>query len=154
MPHSPHLQQQPIFLQQQQMQHHSFQQPIISSPPPYVANAYPSQQPHPQIRMFPPAAPPQFVCPVTPTGPIHIAGCSSSSQMLPPQPQPARVQLSRAQLLNRNSQRLKCHKYAVKLYHLQRTTKALVYVSKNYLKYLVTFRIKMINQKCNKKSFL
>lgn len=130
MPHSPIVHQQPRILQQQQMQHHSFQQqPIVLSPPPppYMANAYPSQQPPPQqMRMFPAASPSPFVCPPTPTGPMNIAGCSSS-QMLPPMPQPARAQLSRAQLLTRHSRELKCHKYAIKLYHLQRTTKALVY---------------------------
>lgn len=136
MPHSPllHQQQQPIVLQKHPMQHNSFQQqPIILSPPPppYVAsNAYSSEHPpSQQIRLFPTAAQSAFVCHLTPTEPI--AGCSS--QMLPPMPQPARAQLSRAQLLTRHSKELKCHKYAIKLYHLQRTTKALVYVCIKYL---------------------
>ena len=129
-------QQQPpqTYLKQQQqiIQNQPFQQqPLVLSPPPppYIANAYPSQQPPPQtMRMFPAATSTPFVCPLTPTGQMNIAGCSPSSQLLPPMPQPARAQLSRAHLLTRHSRELKCHKYAIKLYHLQRTTKALVYV--------------------------
>nr|CAD2181976.1 unnamed protein product [Meloidogyne enterolobii] len=128
-------QQQPpqTYLKQQQqiIQNQPFQQqPLVLSPPPppYIANAYPSQQPPPQtMRMFPAATSTPFVCPLTPTGQMNIAGCSPSSQLLPPMPQPARAQLSRAHLLTRHSRELKCHKYAIKLYHLQRTTKALVY---------------------------
>ncbi|KAL3092392.1 hypothetical protein niasHS_007601 [Heterodera schachtii] len=95
---------------------------VLSPTPP--ASAYPSagvvisSKVPPFFRSVPPASP--FVCPAPPSVVLSQPPPMGS-------PLPQRAQLSRAQLLSRHSRDVEARKFAVKLYHLQRTIKALVY---------------------------
>uniref|UniRef100_A0A914GZL4 GRAM domain-containing protein n=1 Tax=Globodera rostochiensis TaxID=31243 RepID=A0A914GZL4_GLORO len=94
--------------------------PAPGYPPTSGSGAIASHKIPPAFRGAAAPPPPPFVCPAPP--PVAL---SQPSPMGSPLPQ--RAQLSRAQLLSRHSRDVEARKCAVKLYHLQRTIKALVY---------------------------
>lgn len=106
----------------QQLLHHQLAHPTQMGPfTTATAESSPGHGPHQQQRIY-----------ATPMG--HSA-CATPSALGQTSSTPhPRAQLSRAQLLSRHTRELECQKYSVKLYHLQRTMKALVYVSYLYLK--------------------